>query len=231
MLKSFDRNARAVSQAGSGKGNVIEMDRFRTGQGLSPIRQAEAYWTALRQDGTVPKRSDIDPRGIDNILANCFILERIAPGIARLRLAGQHLSTLAGMEVRGMPLTALFTPQGRAEMGPILEHVFDTPAVAELSLKSEARFGRTSLEARMILLPLRSEQGEISRAMGVLVSDGSAPPPPFRFAVSRTELRDLGQRDGMRKHFPDDAVATPGFAEAQTPLMRPYLRLVSSRDD
>ncbi|MEY8839808.1 PAS domain-containing protein [Cribrihabitans sp. XS_ASV171] len=207
------------------------MDRFRTGGSLSPIRQAEAYWTALRRDGSIPKRSQIDPRGIGNILANCFILERIAPGIARLRLAGQHMNALAGMEVRGMPLTALFTPQRRGEMGAILEHVFDTPAVAELSLTSEARFRRAMLDARMLLLPLRCEQGDISRALGVLVSEGDASRPPCRFGISRIELRDLKRQDSRKKRVSSCEMTTSGFSEDKKPFNRPHLRLVASKED
>ena len=54
----------------------------------------------------MPRRAEIDPRGIENALEYAFILERIAPGMARIRLAGIHLSDLMGMEVRGMPLTS-----------------------------------------------------------------------------------------------------------------------------
>ncbi|MFC3118128.1 PAS domain-containing protein [Jhaorihella thermophila] len=90
------------------------MDRFRSGQSLSPIRQAEAYWIALSENGTIPRRTQIDPRALENILPQTFILERIAPGLARFRLAGQHLCALAGMEVRGMPFFGLFLPRLRA---------------------------------------------------------------------------------------------------------------------
>ena len=37
----------------------------------------------------------------------------MAPSVARFRLAGAHLSELMGMEVRGMPMTALFLPDAR----------------------------------------------------------------------------------------------------------------------
>ncbi len=60
-------------------GKIVAMDRFDSGRSLSPIRQAEAYWTALLTGNAVPMRSQIDPRGLENILEYTFILERIAP--------------------------------------------------------------------------------------------------------------------------------------------------------
>ena len=90
--------------------NVIEMSDHHPESGYAAIAQVEAYWEALRGTRIVPKRSEIDPRGIEGALENAFIVERVAPGIARLRIAGSHLNDLMGMEVRGMPLTALFNP-------------------------------------------------------------------------------------------------------------------------
>lgn len=205
------------------------MDRFRSGASLSPIRQAEAYWTALRKGTDIPFRSQIDPRGLEQVLEYAFILERVAPGIGRFRLAGQHLCQLAGMEVRGMPLTAFFTTDGREGMAATLEYVFDTPAVAELTLRGERPALRGTCEARMILLPLRSDLGDCTRILGVLVADGDFGRTPRRFDIADTQLRDLAS--GAER--PDTAQqAVQGFAEAQTVLggKAPWLRLVKSDD-
>lgn len=212
-------------------GNVVSMDRFRSGRSLAPVRQAEAYWSALRGGRTVPQRSDIDPRGLEGVLEYTFILERIAPGVARFRLAGHHLTSVAGMEVRGMPLTALFLPSARDELGATIEHVLDTPAIAELSLVSERRFGRAQLEGRMILLPLLDDRGQTSRILGVLIVDGTIGAAPHRFEIAGSTLRQLGGVIAdLEQEDPVTPVHEPGFAEAQAPLKRrpPYLRLVKS---
>lgn len=205
------------------------MDRFRSGASLSPIRQAEAYWTALRKGTDIPFRSQIDPRGLEQVLEYAFILERVAPGIGRFRLAGQHLCQLAGMEVRGMPLTSFFTTDGREGMAATLEYVFDTPAVAELTLRGERQALRGGCEARMILLPLKSDLGDCTRILGVLIADGDFGRKPRRFDIADTQLRDLVS--GAER--PDPAQqAVQGFAEAQTVLggKAPWLRLVKSDD-
>jgi hypothetical protein len=200
-----------------GEDKVIAMDRFRSGKSLSPIRQAEAYWTGLRKGSEVPFRSQIDPRGLENILSQTFILERIAPGIARFRLAGQKLNEMAGMEVRGMPLSAFFTPAARSQLSAALEHMFDAPAIVELSLATESSRLRGPQEARMILLPLRSDLGEISRVLGVFVSDGNPTRTSQRFNITATELRPVPGAETVR---PTEATKpvnqpNPGFAETQ----------------
>lgn len=177
-------------------GEVIVMEKFRSGRTLRPLKQAEAYWSSLRKGFDIPHRSDIDPRGIENLLEFAFIIERVAPGVARFRLAGQHLSALMGMEVRGMPLTAFFTAQARVHVGDTLEDMFDKPAVVEFEMKGESRRGRPGYEARMIVLPLRSDSGDVTRALGVLVSDGAVNSVPARFDLTQVSVRPTnGQTD------------------------------------
>jgi hypothetical protein len=215
-------------------GDVVYMQRFRSGKSLSPLRQAEAYWSALREDTGVPRRSQIDPRGLAGVLRYTFILERIAPGIARLRLSGQHLVTLAGMEVRGMPLSAFFVPSARDEIGRMLETLFDGPAVLEADLVSEAPRGQRPIEARLLLLPLRNERNEVTRALGVLVADHEVEPrDPLRFSIAGSEMRPVDGVAAPAAVAPQTPppVAT-GFAEAPAPLRgAPYLRLVKSDKD
>lgn len=209
-------------------GNVISMDRFRSGRSVSPIRQAEAYWSALRRQGDVPKRSDIDPRGLENILEYTFILERIAPGVARFRLAGNHLSRILGMEVRGMPMTALFSAMARAEAAATLEHIFLAPAIADLSLASANNSGAVpQVEARTILLPLKSDQGDVSRALGVLIADGPLGAGGLRFDIASSNLRRIDALPVQSNVEP-----APGLAEDQAPISRnaPGLRVVSRED-
>ncbi|WP_254439142.1 PAS domain-containing protein [Ruegeria arenilitoris] len=206
------------------------MDRFDSGRSLSPIRQAEAYWTALLTGDGVPMRSQIDPRGLENILEYTFVLERIAPGLTRFRLAGSHLNKLAGMEVRGMPLTAFFEASARDRVKEVTEQVFSQPAIANLGLNSAGRMGRVQLHARMILLPLRSDLGDVSRILGVMVSDGAIGPTPRRFALSEDTLRPLTEVQVAQSQ--PQSLET-GFAEDQGRFERPraHLRLVVSRDE
>ncbi len=215
---------------GSSCGKIVAMDRFDSGRSLSPIRQAEAYWTALLTGDSVPMRSQIDPRGLENILEYTFVLERIAPGLARFRLAGSHLNKLAGMEVRGMPLTSFFDPAARDQIKAVSEQVFAEPAIANLHLESSGRLGRVQLQARMLLLPLKSDLGDVSRILGVMVSDGAIGATPRRFTITETNLRPVTD---VRVPQNQPQQVEVGFAEEQDKFDRPgsHLRLVVSRDD
>lgn len=216
--------------SGSEFGKIVAMDRFDSGRSLTPIRQAEAYWTALLSGDGVPMRSQVDPRGLENILEYTFILERIAPGLARFRLAGSHLNALAGMEVRGMPVTAFFQPDDRASLKDVLEQVFAAPAVAELGLDSSGILGRTRMQACMILLPLKSDLGDVSRVLGVMVADGAIGKTPRRFSITDTRIKSFSE---VQAPVPAMPQTVDGFAEDQTDFKRAakHLRLVVSRDD
>ncbi len=85
---------------GRGAGGGEDVSRF------AMLAEVRAYWEGLRVAGDLPRRDQIDPRGIAGALENTFLLERVAPGIARFRLAGMQLHDLMGMDVRGMPLSA-----------------------------------------------------------------------------------------------------------------------------
>ncbi|CUH82339.1 PAS domain protein [Tritonibacter multivorans] len=211
----------------AGKEKVVVMDRFRSRTTLSPLRQAEAYWAGLRRGDEIPSRAQVDPRGLENILSQTFILERVAPGIARFRLAGQRVNELAGMEVRGMPLTAFFTADARKTVSAALENMFDEPSIIEMELQTEATRLRGSRTARMILLPLRSDLGDVSRALGVLVSEGGASKISQRFTVTECDIRpvSVGEKAAPKaasktapKPTPKPSVNAPvaGFAERKS---------------
>lgn len=155
------------------------------------LQNVETYWEDLRGDRSVPDRGDLDPRRIQMALAHAFILERLAPGIARFRLAGSHLNDLMGMEVRGMPLTSFFLPDARKRAGKTLEHVFDGPAKAWLTLAGDRGIGKPPLDACLLLLPLRADSGEVSRALGCLATLGPIGRAPRRFDIRSTAVTPI----------------------------------------
>ncbi|MEM6742059.1 MAG: PAS domain-containing protein, partial [Pseudomonadota bacterium] len=159
------------------------------------VTTLEAYWQGLRGTRLVPARADVDPRQIEDALEYAFILERIAPGMGRFRLAGMHLNDLMGMEVRGMPMTAFFTPEARKMVSVALERVFADPAIVRLTLSGETGLGRPALDARLLLLPLKSDFGDVSRALGCLVTAGPLGRSPRRFAVRAEEIDPIAGED------------------------------------
>ncbi|QPM89740.1 PAS domain-containing protein [Pseudooceanicola algae] len=180
-----------MPQDGGGEHSVISFSGFMNAAKFHAINEVEAYWEAIRAGRLVPRRADIDPRGIERALEYAFILERVAPGIARLRIAGSHLSDLMGMEVRGMPISAFVTPASRNKIGDVLEQVFESPAKATVDLYSESAIGKPEISARLVLLPMKSDLGDISRALGCFATVGEIGRTPRRFEVVDTEVKPL----------------------------------------
>lgn len=216
-------------------GVIVPFARVRTDMTKAIVDEVRTYWEALRAGRPVPLRSEVDPRGIEGALDCSFILERMAPRVARFRVAGGHLNDLMGMEVRGMPLTAMFSPASRGEVGAILADVFDRPAVAELTLQAETGPGRPALAARLLILPMRSDRGDIDRALGCMPSSGPIGLAPRRFALTEAERHDIVVGRPARPATRSFDLTEPGFAEAMAPFARParsraHLRLVKTDD-
>lgn len=170
---------------------VISLSPARRQARFPALGTVESYWEGLRDGRLMPTRSDVDPRGIAGVLEFAFVLEKIAPGLGRIRLAGLHLTEIMDMEVRGMPISALFLPDARREVSRVLEDVLDEPAVVRLALRSEGGFRLAPLEAQMILLPMRDGTGRPSRILGALQSRGEIGRGPRRFTISDIETKPL----------------------------------------
>ncbi|KEO56210.1 PAS domain-containing protein [Thioclava pacifica] len=197
--------------------------RLGAGTGRRVANELRAYWEALRAGRPMPSRAEIDPRGINRALEFSFILERVAPGIARFRLAGMHLNDLMGMEVRGMPLTSFFTPEARKGVAEMTEAVFASPAIAEARLSADRSLGRSALSAQLLILPLTSDFGDVSRALGCFVAEGEIGRSPRRFELIQSQTHLLATNRPITPAQlapeplrPEALHAAPmGFAEAQ----------------
>ncbi|WP_199743751.1 PAS domain-containing protein [Pseudorhodobacter sp. E13] len=223
-------------------------DRAETsGRGAAMLAQVRAYWEGLRTGDSLPTRSQFDPRGIEGALSSTFLLERIAPGLARFRIAGMDLTDLMGMELRGMPLSAVFCPEQRAQLATVLEPVFSKPAILTMALTAEKGFARPALTARLLVLPMRSDAGEERLALGCFALEGGIGRSPRRFGIDSHALlhlpRDKAEspsdwpRKGAFTPMPVRSTATQheaAFAEAAATYGTkgktavPYLRLVKS---
>lgn len=183
------------------------------------LRTLHAYWRNLCRGQHLPRRADIDPRRIEAVLPNAFVLERIAPGLARFRVAGTHLADLMGMDVRGMPVSCLIRPSGRERFANALTWLFEGPATLDLWLTAPVGPLRGTQSGRMMLLPLLGDRGDVDRALGCLISTGATGHRPHRFDLSGVHHIPLGAQGS-------EAPARP----VRPPLRgeRPWLRLAAS---
>ena len=217
---------------------VISLDGHREEIANSPIAQVEAYWEALRGTRLLPLRSEIDPRGIEGALEHTFLLERIAPGLARFRLAGTRINDLLGMEVRGMPLTSLLMPGSRDLAREALNMLFEGPKTVKIELASAGGIGRPALQAKLIMLPLKSDLGDVSRAIGCVAVSGKFGRRPRRFDIKSSAYSAIGPfKTPQPDPLPEKReTEVSGMSEDPTPFgnrsqdQRPKLRVITNND-
>lgn len=182
--------------------NIVSIGSARARTLFPALGRVEAYWEGLRDGRLMPARAEVDPRGIADVLEYAFVLEEVAPGIARIRLAGMHLNDLMAMEVRGMPLTAMFLPEARRELQKVTQQVLGEPAVVRLTLGSDKGFTRPPLDGQMMLLPLRDAHGNATRILGVLETRGRIGRGPRRLMIRDIETKAIAH-DPLTRQRPD----------------------------
>lgn len=187
------------------------------------LHSLEMYWQSLRQSRHIPARNDVAPHMIDAALPHAFILQRVAPGIARMRVAGQKIHDLLRMDARGMPVSALFAPDSRDRLRDLVEAAFTQPAIVAASLMSAGQMFRPALPATMLMLPMRDERGDISRVLGALVCDTSPGSRARRFDLAPDRMVRI---DSLAITLASNRPARVTAEQRRPDAMRPALRLV-----
>ena len=223
--------------------NVVSFGTYHMAATQPILAQIRSYWEELRAGRLMPLRSEIDPREMSPFLEVCFVLERQEPGDIRFRLAGMGVNDLMGMEVRGMQLRSLIAPEGRAHFSKQIDSLFTEPEIQEYKLISRPG-NAPELKASMLILPLKSQDGEADRAIGCITTEGVIGIPPRRFHVAELQRTSLvtGLSQSNAVMTPQPATLAPaGFAEAAAPFQQlvsgdpqvepkptsaPYLRVV-----
>jgi hypothetical protein len=159
------------------------------------------YWDRLRAGRAMPGRSEVDPREISAALAHAFIAEIVAPGVARLRVAGSHLNELLGMEARGMPLSVYVTGETRHELAEAIRQVAQS-ARAQLPLRSDPGIGKPALDGLLVLMPLRDRAGQPTRILGALETHGEIGRLPRRFRLTAPPTRLVDATAAHPVHMP-----------------------------
>ena len=142
-----------------------------------------------------------------------------------------------------MPITAFFGTQSRPRVSEALEEVFQMPGQITLHLGAAASYGRPALTGRMLLLPLKSDLGDVSRVLGCLVVLGEIGQTPRRFDLAQATRHSAfgGVAKPVRHADPLQQPLLPretGFAEPKASFtaapsgdIPPYLRLVKSEQE
>ena len=170
--------------------NVIPLDTARARRQQPVLAMVEDYWDSLRDGRMMPGRDEIDPRALSGALSHAVLIERIAPGQARFRVAGSHIAGLVGAEARGMPLSVVFGPAARDRLAETLRTLFDGPAVMRLALFCAGGIARPALAGGMVLLPVADRDG-VRAAFGALAMGECIGRAPRQLAIRGVARRDL----------------------------------------
>jgi hypothetical protein len=191
------------------------------------ITSLKTYWERLRAGRIAPFRAEIDPREFEIALENMFIVERIAPGNLRIRLAGMKVCEMMGMEVRGMQPALFIAEEDRARFDRLLDVVMSEPAVVEIRLEAPSR--PAAYRATMLLMPLRSDFGEVNRVLGCMSGEGEFFQPPLAFSLREISINPIDSHEEAQSR----RAALPGFAEEQQALASaaPKLRAIEGNPD
>jgi hypothetical protein len=186
------------------------------------LSSLKTYWERLRAGRIAPYRAEIDPRQFESALENMFIIEKLGPDNMRIRLAGMKICEMMGMEVRGMQPAYLIEEADRQRFDRLLGVVMGEPAVVELRLEAPNRAGL--FRATMLLMPLRSDFGEVNRVLGCTSGDGEVFQPPLTFAIQDIAVTPIEPHQSA-----EPKQSLPGFAEEQmgyAPPPSPKLRTI-----
>ena len=170
------------------------------------LQTLRAHWENLREGRQLPLRSEIDPRAMPDVLDNLFILEKLNPTDIRVRIAGLTLCEMMGMEVRGQSPETFFSDNARGRFAAVITDVMERPTIAQLGLDTTDKMGNEAT-AEMILLPLRSDFGDVSRVIGCVSAPDKGFAAPVRFHVRSVDMEPVFQDKT------DNPASTFGFAE------------------
>ncbi|MEM8570592.1 MAG: PAS domain-containing protein [Pseudomonadota bacterium] len=193
------------------------------------LSSLKSYWERLRAGRIAPYRAEIDPRQFESALENMFIIEKIGENNMRIRLAGMKVCEMMGMEVRGMQPSYLIDDVDRQRFQRLLQVVMNEPAVVEMKLEAPNRTG--TYDAAMLLMPLRSDFGDINRVLGGVAGKGDFFAPPLSFVIRDVSVTPIEPSESAEASQP-----LPGFAEEQTPFgaapaKAPQLRSIEGNPD
>lgn len=146
---------------------------------IRPVTQMVLdFWHSIRSENIAPHRSDLRPAAIVSILPNLMILESKGPATLNVRLAGTAVLECIGREITGANLYDFLEPYLCEKAKIMVDLLRRHPCGMLIHAHMKSRYHAQSV-AEIILLPMRSRDGEISQMIGSLSSSASFEIPNF----------------------------------------------------
>ena len=194
------------------------LTRNKTEMIHSEIRALYSYWEALRGQRPCPYRAEVDPRDMTGDARHLFLLEDLGDGNIRFRLAGTALLDAFGFDLRGMSLRSIMEGKARESLVALVAETLSEPGIGYARLL--APDGVQVWE--IVLLPLRSDFGQVDRLIGCLHPVNGRPPVagrvPLRFSIDEMSIHPVASAAGKDGGSQGDAMPLAGFGEDSAPF-------------
>ncbi len=175
-----------------------------------------AYWNRIRGDRLAPERREVEPAEIGRILSDTFILEAAPRGSYPYRLAGTHVCSLFGRELKGADWMSLWPEGDRADLHTVMRGVAREGAGAFLVSRARNARGQ-SVPLETVILPLIHRGGLFDRMLG---ATGPLDEPYWLGASPIVELSIIDFESIPPACGPRMAHSAPMVPPLQAPLPR-----------
>ncbi|MBU1209765.1 MAG: PAS domain-containing protein [Alphaproteobacteria bacterium] len=149
------------------------------------------YWNSVRAGRIAPRRFEIEPARIADVLSDTFILEFHAPSSFVYRLAGTRICETTGREMRGASFLEGWRETDKFVLQRHLTSVRKLGAVARFLIDGVSAQNRMA-RFEVIILPLLHNGEAIDRFLGAFVALNPQPwlatTPVETFRIVETEL-------------------------------------------
>lgn len=149
------------------------------------------YWNSVRGSRLAPRRFEIEPSRIADVLAETLILEFQEPASFIYRLAGTRICEITGREMRGSNFLEGWRDTDRFALQRHLTSVRKLGAVTRVLVEGSAASGQ-SARFELLVLPLLHNADSIDRFLGGFVPLKAEPwlgeTPVVSFRILETEL-------------------------------------------
>ncbi len=178
-----------------------------------------AYWNDVRGDRIAPRRFDIEPAQLGDVLSETFILESDEGKLPTFRLAGTRICEQFGREFRGSGFVEMFAADDQAAIAQNMANLKRQGAA--IVLEAEAKVpGRGDVCFEIVLLPLVHTGTSINRMLGSI----AAVDPPIWIGSERLPQLDLlrveqmwpeGRPHAIAEKFRNQPALIPELASAR----------------
>lgn len=145
------------------------------------MRRIHDYWKSRHHDGRLPRRDDIEPADLTDLLPNIFLVDvEEKPRRYRIRLAGSEVVACFGVDMTGKTIDEYDLADERTA---ILEQ-YDLAVETRAPIYHRHEFWTAAYEHHLnferLLLPLSSDGKQVDKLLGctfVLPYEIDAPTP------------------------------------------------------